>query len=107
MYPSVDPLSPENKMIFATGPLTGTNASCGSRYMVVTKGALTNAITTSNSGGFWGPEMKFAGYDMIILEGKAAQQMIKLMDVLEDQDDVQHVWSNFDIDAQEIEASLA
>jgi aldehyde:ferredoxin oxidoreductase len=70
--PSVDPLGPENKLIFATGPLTGTNASCGSRYMVVTKGPLTNAITTSNSGGHWGPELKAAGYDLIILEGRAA-----------------------------------
>ena len=40
--------------------------------MVVTKGALTGAITTSNSGGHWGPELKFAGYDMIIVEGRAA-----------------------------------
>jgi len=69
--PTVDPLAPENKMIFATGPLTGTPAPCGARYMVVTKGALTGAITTSNSGGHWGPELKFAGYDMLILEGKA------------------------------------
>src|SRR5438045_3125609 len=67
----VDPLSPANKLIFATGPLTGTPAPCGARYMVVTKGALTNAITTSNSGGHWGPELRFAGYDMVILEGRA------------------------------------
>jgi aldehyde:ferredoxin oxidoreductase len=67
----VDPLSPENKLIFATGPLTGTPVPCGARYMVVTKGALTNAITTSNSGGHFGPELKFAGYDMVILEGRA------------------------------------
>ena len=73
MDPSVDPLSPENKLIFATGPLTGTPAPCGARYMVVTKGALTGAITTSNSGGHWGPELKFAGYDLIILEGKASK----------------------------------
>ncbi|MCH7989320.1 MAG: aldehyde ferredoxin oxidoreductase family protein [Planctomycetes bacterium] len=73
MDPLLDPLSPENKLIFATGPLTGTSAPCGARYMVITKGALTNAITTSNSGGFWGPELKFAGYDMLILEGKAAK----------------------------------
>ena len=72
MDPAVDPLSPENKMIIATGPMTGTNASTSSRFTVVTKGALTNAITTSNSGGTWGPELKFAGYDMLILEGKAA-----------------------------------
>ncbi len=71
MDPQVDPLSPENKLIFATGPLTGTPTPCGARYMVVTKGALTGAITTSNSGGFWGPELKFAGYDLVILEGRA------------------------------------
>ena len=69
--PRVDPLSPANKLIFATGPLTGTPVSCGARYMVVTKGALTGAITTSNSGGHWGPELKYAGYDMLILEGRA------------------------------------
>lgn len=70
--PQVEPFSPENKLLVVTGPLTGTNASCGSRYMVVTKGPLTNAITTSNSGGTWGPELKAAGYDMLILEGKAS-----------------------------------
>ena len=45
--------------------------------------------------------------NLVKLEGKQAQQMIKLMDVLEDQDDVQNLWSNFDVDAKEIEASLA
>ena len=69
--PKVDPLSPDNKMIMATGPLTGTMASTGGRYTVVTKGALTNAIACSNSGGFFGAEMKFAGWDMIIFEGKS------------------------------------
>ena len=69
--PRVDPLSPENKLIFATGPLTGTMASTGGRYSVITKGALTNAIACSNSGGYFGAELKFAGWDMVILEGKA------------------------------------
>ena len=68
---TVDPLAPENSMIFATGPLTGTNASTGARYMVITKGPLTGCMTTSNSGGLWGAELKFAGYDMLILEGQA------------------------------------
>jgi aldehyde:ferredoxin oxidoreductase len=71
MDPTADPLSAENKLIFATGPLTGTPVPCGARYMVVTKGALTNAMTTSNSGGHWGPELKFAGYDLLIVEGRA------------------------------------
>jgi len=67
--PKCDPLGPDNKIIYATGPLTGTPASTGGRYSVVTKGALTGAIACSNSGGFFGAEMKFAGYDMIIVEG--------------------------------------
>jgi aldehyde:ferredoxin oxidoreductase len=67
--PKCDPLGPGNKLIFATGPLTGTCASTGGRYSVITKGALTGAIACSNSGGYWGAELKFAGWDMIILEG--------------------------------------
>jgi aldehyde:ferredoxin oxidoreductase len=69
--PKVDPLSPANKLIFATGPLTGTMASTGGRYSVITKGPLTGAIACSNSGGYWGAELKSAGWDMIIFEGKA------------------------------------
>ncbi|MEM3252174.1 MAG: aldehyde ferredoxin oxidoreductase family protein, partial [Thermoplasmata archaeon] len=68
---NIDPLSKDNKLIFAAGPLTGTPAPSASRYMVVTKGALNNAIASSNSGGFWGPELKFAGFDMIIIEGRS------------------------------------
>jgi len=67
----VDPLSPDNKIIWATGPLTGTMASTGGRYSVITKGALTGAIACSNSGGYWGAELKMAGWDMIIFEGKS------------------------------------
>ena len=69
--PKVDPLSADNKIIWATGPLTGTMASTGGRYTVVTKGPLTGAIACSNSGGYWGAELKMAGWDMIIFEGKS------------------------------------
>ena len=69
--PKVDPLSPDNKLIFATGPLTGTAASTSGRYSVITKGALTGAIACSNSGGYFGAELKFAGWDMVIFEGKS------------------------------------
>jgi len=72
MDPAADALDPQNRLIFSTGPLTGTMASTGGRYTVVTKGALTNAIACSNSGGYFGAEVKFAGYDMIIVQGKAA-----------------------------------
>jgi len=71
MDPRTDALSPDNKLIFATGPLTGTMASTGGRYSVVTKGALTNTIAASNSGGTFGAAIKNAGWDMIILEGRA------------------------------------
>lgn len=69
--PKVEPFSPENKLIFLTGPLTGTFATSAGRYEVVTKAPLTGTIGASNSGGHWGPELKFAGYDGIIFEGKA------------------------------------
>jgi len=73
--PKVDPLSPENKLIFATGLLTGTAASTGGRYMVVTKGPLTGTIASSNSGGFFGAELRFSGNDIIIFEGKAKRPL--------------------------------
>ena len=69
--PQVDPLSPENKLIFMTGPLTGTMAASPGRYMVISKAPLTGTIGCANSGGHFGPELKFAGYDGIIFEGKA------------------------------------
>ncbi len=69
--PEIEPLSPANKIIFAAGPLTGSQAPTGGRYMVVTKSPLTGTIASSNSGGFWGAELKFAGYDLIIVEGKS------------------------------------
>jgi aldehyde:ferredoxin oxidoreductase len=67
----IDPLSADNKLIFAPGPLSGTFAPSMGRYDVVTKGPLNGTIAASNSGGSFGPEVKFAGYDMIIVEGKA------------------------------------
>lgn len=76
----VDPLSPDNKLIMATGPLTGTCASTAGRYSVITKGALTGAIACSNSGGFFGNEMKNAGWDMIIFEGKSPKPVYLLID---------------------------
>jgi len=71
MDPKADPMGPDNVLIFATGPLTGTMASTSGRYAVVTKGPLTGAIACSNSGGKFGAELKFAGYDLVLIEGKA------------------------------------
>lgn len=71
MDPTVDALSPDNVLIFATGPLTGTMASTAGRYSVITKGPLTGAIACSNSGGKFGAELKFAGYDLLLIQGQS------------------------------------
>lgn len=93
MDPKVDPLSPENKLIMATGPLTGTMASTGGRYTVVTKGPLTGAIACSNSGGYFGAEMKFAGWDMIIFEGRSEKPVyLMLENDRAELKDASHLW---------------
>lgn len=71
--PKVDPLSEKNKVIIATGPLGGTLAPSSGRSMVITKGPLTGTIACSNAGGYFGPALKHAGFDMIIIEGKAKE----------------------------------
>lgn len=73
LKPGVDPLGPDNKIIFATGPLTGTAATSAGRYNVVTKSPLTGFIAASNSGGYFPAEMKYAGFDAIIVEGVAEE----------------------------------
>ena len=70
---TVDPLSPENKLIYITGPMTGAAAPSTGRYMVVTKSPLTGMIACSNSGGIWGAKLKYAGWDAIIVEGQAPE----------------------------------
>ena len=89
----VDPLSPDNKIIWATGPLTGTMASTGGRYTVITKGPLTGAIACSNSGGYWGAEFKMAGWDMVIFEGKSAKPVyLYVNDDVAELRDAAHLW---------------
>ena len=67
----VDPLSPQNKLMFATGPLVGTAFPLGARFNVSAKSPLTGILGDSNAGGHFAAEMKFAGYDQIIIEGKS------------------------------------
>jgi aldehyde:ferredoxin oxidoreductase len=66
-----DPLGPGNKLVYAPGPLTGTGIPCTSRLTISAKSPLTNAIGMGLSGGYFPVEIKFAGYDVIIIEGKA------------------------------------
>ncbi len=101
--PKVDPLSPDNKIIWATGPLTGTMASTGGRYTVITKGPLTGAIACSNSGGYWGAELKMAGWDMVIFEGASAKPVyLYINDDVAELRDASHLWGKSVWDTEEI-----
>ena len=101
--PKVEPLSPENKLIFAPGPFSGTFAPSGGRYNIVTKGPLTGTIAASNSGGSFGPELKYAGYDLVIIEGKAARPVyLWIKDGAVEIRDAAHIWGKLVPDTTEL-----
>ncbi len=72
LEPRIDPLGPDNKLIFACGPVTGAPVSGSGRNSVGAKSPLTGAYGEAEAGGFWGAELKRAGFDAIIVEGKAS-----------------------------------
>ncbi|MBU1343033.1 MAG: aldehyde ferredoxin oxidoreductase family protein [Proteobacteria bacterium] len=88
--PGIDPLSPQNPLIFMPGPFSGFPIPCASRTCVISKSPCTSpllsdhahasTISYSNFGGFFGPEIKFAGYDGIIITGKAPAPVYILID---------------------------
>lgn len=67
----VDPFSPRAPLIFMTGPMVGTGIPATGRYSVVARSPLTGLVGEANSGGYWGPELRFAGYDGIVIVGQA------------------------------------
>ena len=67
----IDPLSPGNRLVFAVGPLTGAPATFCSRYVVAAKSPLTGIWGEAHASGFWGPELKHAGWDAIIVDGSS------------------------------------
>lgn len=69
--PTIDAYSPDNKLIFAAGPLSGTSAPTGGRYEVSCKSPLSGTITGANSGGQWAAHLRRAGIEVIVFEGKA------------------------------------
>jgi aldehyde:ferredoxin oxidoreductase len=71
----VDPLSPDNILIFATGPLSGTPLPSASRLIVAAKSPMTGGIGDASSGGYWAPELKYAGFDAIIIKGRSAKSV--------------------------------
>ena len=71
--PRIDALSPENKLIFATGPLTGSGAPAASRFIVSAKSPLSNCVSSPCCGGYFGSNLKYSGYDLLIFEGKSPE----------------------------------
>ncbi len=80
LKPSTEPLGPENVLIWATGPFTGTLWPQAARYVVAAKSPLTGIFGESHSAGHWGPELKFAGFDTIVVHGRAEKPVYLLID---------------------------
>lgn len=92
--PEVDPLSPENVLIFTSGPLTATGYQTSNRFSVSTKSPLTGTILDANSGGFWGMQFKKAGYDALIVRGRAEHPVyIEIQQEKAAIHDARHLWS--------------
>jgi len=89
----VDALGPDNKLIFMTGPLTGTASASAARYSVVAKSPLTGIWGHGNSGGSFGPALKRSGYDGIIFEGASPQPVyLKIIDGEPELCDASELW---------------
>ncbi len=96
VQPKIDPLGPENKIIIAPGPIQGTRIPVSGRYSIGTKSPLTGLYLDSNAGGFLGPEIKFASYDLIIIEGKSSKPVyISIKDQNVEIKDATDLWGRF------------
>ena len=103
LKPNTDPLGPENKLIFATGPITGVSIAGAGRNSVGAKSPLTNGFGEAEVGGYWGPELKRAGFDAIIVEGKAKSPIfIWIKDGNVEIRDANHIWGKTTGEAQKI-----
>ncbi len=101
--PVVDPLSPENVLILATGPLTGTLTPTSGRWCVVTKSPLTSLYLDSHVGGYFGAEMKKAGYDFVVIKGKAENPVyIAINDDDVEIKDAGHLWGKNCFDTEHL-----
>jgi len=89
----VDPLSPENKLIACTGPLTGTLAPCSGSIEFAFKSPLTGIFGQTRAGGGFGPRLKYAGYDFIVIEGASDKPVyLSVIDGSAEIRDASHLW---------------
>jgi aldehyde:ferredoxin oxidoreductase len=101
--PGTDPLGPDNKLIFAPGPFTGAGIPSASRMSVTGKSPLTGAVGMALSGGQFPAEMKFAGWDVIIVEGKADKPTyVAIKGKKVRFHDASHCWGTLTFDCQQI-----
>jgi aldehyde:ferredoxin oxidoreductase len=101
--PEVPALSAENKVILSMGPIVGTLAPCSSRITITTKSPVTDMYSDSNSGGHWGPEMKYAGYDHLIIEGASKEPVyLWIDDDTVELRDARHLWGKNTWEADEM-----
>jgi aldehyde:ferredoxin oxidoreductase len=99
----VDPFSPQNKLIFAAGVVTGAPLGGSGRNAIGAKSPLTNALYSTEVGGYWGAELKHAGYDVIIIEGKAEKPVyLWIQDGKVEIKDATHLWGKSTGEAQEL-----
>jgi len=97
----VDPLGPESYLGFTTGPLTGTKVPTGGRYMAVCKSPLTGGWGDANSGGYFGAELKAAGWDAIFVSGAASSpKYITISDDRIEIKDAAHLWGQDTIETE-------
>ncbi|TFG64325.1 MAG: aldehyde ferredoxin oxidoreductase, partial [Spirochaetales bacterium] len=97
-----DPLSPGNVLAFTISPLTGAALSGASRHCVTSKSPLSGTIASSEAGGFWGPELKFAGFDGIIIKGKSPKPVyLWIKDGVCEIRNAEHIWGKVTGDAQD------
>ena len=99
----LDPLLPDAPLLFINGPLSGTNGPTTGRFVICGKGPATNLWAESNIGGFWGPELRKAGYDGLWITGRASSQVyVWIQDNKFEVRDAAHVWGQDVYQTQEI-----
>ena len=102
LEPKIDPLGPDNKLVFATGVITGGRIGGSGRNSVGAKSPLTNGYGEAEAGGYWGAELKRAGYDAIIFEGKSDKPVYLWIGGKEPElKDASHLWGKTTLETQE------
>jgi aldehyde:ferredoxin oxidoreductase len=101
--PDTDPFDPENPLIFGVGPVTGAFFSPSGRFMVAYKSPLTGLWGEAHCGGHWGPQLKYAGFDMVVIQGRAPQPVYLM---IRDGDisirDASHLWNRDTMETTDI-----